>query len=777
MESSKSTHITEIIKQLTLDEKISLLAGKNFWETVAVERLGIPSIFMTDGPHGLRKARGEAITDLTDSVPATCFPTASGLASTWNPELITRVGEALGRESKANNVQVLLGPGVNIKRSPLGGRNFEYFSEDPILAGALAVAYIRGVQSQGVGTSLKHFALNSQETERFTSSSDPDERTYRELYLYAFEKAVREAQPWSLMVAYNKIHGIPATENADLLHTILRDTWGYQGIALSDWGAVSHRTAALNAGLQLQMPGPGGRNSKELAAAVQNGSLKKSVIDAAVSTLLEGIFHVAANADPHASYDHHAHHSLAAEAAQEAAVLLKNERDVLPLTPSTHSVAIIGEFAKHPRYQGAGSSQVNASQLDNFYDAFLEYYGNHSHIHYAAGYRHDGSTTQALIDEAIHAAHNADYVIVIAGLPPSVESEGFDRTSIDLPTGHNELIASLAALGKKTVVALQNGSVVAMPWAHSVDAVIECWLGGQAGGTALARIITGAVNPSGKLSETIPHRIEDTPAFPFFPARSGNARYEEGLFVGYRWYDKRGIAPLFPFGYGLSYTSFSYTNLHVSSRALVDTDNLTVSLTVTNTGHRPGKTTVQLYVGDETGAALTPIRQLKAFQKIELIPGESRHIDLTLTPRDFAFYDTLLHDFRVPTGTFTIYVGDSSVDLPLTAQVTMANAVPYLPLIDEASPLRIFKDHPRGHGFYEMVANNVPEGLRAFVDEMPIGKLSMMAGDLLSPSIIDKIIHHANTPGSVDPMFIPEKIAKFAHWYHQKSHQKSRRSK
>jgi len=775
VESSKSTHITEIVKQLTLDEKISLLAGKNFWETVAIERLGIPSIFMTDGPHGLRKARGEAITDLTDSVPATCFPTASGLASTWNPELITRVGEALGRESKANNVQVLLGPGVNIKRSPLGGRNFEYFSEDPILAGALAVAYIRGVQSQGVGTSLKHFALNSQETERFTSSSDPDERTYRELYLYAFEKAVREAQPWSLMVAYNKIHGIPATENEDLLHTILRDTWGYQGIALSDWGAVNHRAAALNAGLQLQMPGPGGRNSKELLEAVQDGSLKKSVIDEAVTTLLEGIFHVAASTDPHASYDHHVHHNLAAEAAQEAAVLLRNERSVLPLTPSAHPVAIIGEFAKHPRYQGAGSSQVNASQLDIFYDAFLEYYGNHSHIHYAAGYRHDGSTTQTLIDEALHTARNAEYVIIVAGLPPSVESEGFDRTSIDMPAGHNELIAALAALGKKTIVALQNGSVVTMPWINSVDAVIECWLGGQAGGTALARVITGAVNPSGKLSETIPHRIEDTPAFPFFPSKSGSARYEEGLFVGYRWYDKRDITPLFPFGYGLSYTSFSYTDLHLSSRALVDTDNLTVSLIVANTGHRPGKTTVQVYIGDETGAVLTPVRQLKAFQKIELSPGESRHIDLSLTPRDFAFYDTTLHDFRVPAGKFTIYVGDSSVNLPLTSQVTVANVVPYLPLVDETSPLRVLKDHPRGRNFYEMIANNVPEGLRAFVDEMPVGKLSMMAGDLLSPSTIEKIIHHTNTPGSVDPMFIPEKLAKFAHWYHQKTHQRSHR--
>ena len=545
-ESSATQHPTDyaskakaLVGEMTLEEKALLISGDGWWRTHAIDRLQIPSVCMTDGPHGLRKVEGGG---LSTSVPATCFPTASALASSWDADLIHQVGVALAEESQANDVQILLGPGVNMKRSPLGGRNFEYLSEDPLLAGKMAVAYIKGVQSRGVGTSLKHYAVNNQEFERMTTSSNLDERTLHEIYLPAFEIAVREAQPWSVMAAYNLVNGVPATENVLLLQKILRAQWGFRGFVVSDWGAVNDHINGVNAGLNLEMPGSAAYHRSRIIEGVGTGQIPPQVLDEVVASLLAVVLEAKDRHRPGTTFDLAQHDALARKAAGESLVLLKNEGKLLPLEiGKTKTIAVIGAFSKIPRYQGAGSSQVNPTRVSTPYDELVRMVGNDAVIRYAAGYTEEGTTADQLVDEARQQAKGADVALVFAGLPDSYESEGFDRSSLDLPAGHNRLIEAVSDIQPNVAVVLMNGSAVTMPWANKVRAIVEAWLGGQAGGGAVADVLTGKVNPSGKLSETFPARLEDTPPFPDFPGRNKEANYGEGLFIGYRYCDVRKI--------------------------------------------------------------------------------------------------------------------------------------------------------------------------------------------------------------------------------------------
>lgn len=587
---------TALVAQMTLEEKALLLSGDGWWRTHRVDRLQIPSICMTDGPHGLRKVEGEGL-GLSTSVPATCFPTASALASSWDTELIRQVGTALAEEAQASDVQILLGPGVNMKRSPLGGRNFEYFSEDPVLAGKMAAAYIEGVQSEGVGTSLKHYAANNQEFERMATSSNLDERTLHEIYLPAFEIAVKEAQPWSVMAAYNPVNGVYATENNLLLQDILRSRWGFEGFVVSDWGAVHDRVAEVEAGLSLEMPGSGDYNRNKILEAVRAGRLSTEKLEEAVVPLLAVMLRAKDLHRPGVTFDAGRHDALARRAAGESLVLLKNDGNLLPLdVGQTKTIAVIGAFAKTPRYQGAGSSQVNPTLVSTAYEELVKLADQKAAIRYAAGYTEEGATTEELLDEARQQAKAVEVALVFVGLPDSYESEGFDRVSLDLPAGHNALIQAVSAVQPSTVVVLMNGSAVTMPWARKVKAIVEVWLGGQAGGGAIADALTGRVNPSGKLSETFPLRLEDTPPYPNFPARNKESNYGEGIFIGYRHYDVRKLTPLFPFGFGLSYTTFAYSDLRVSADVFNEADGLTVEVNVRNAGPVAGKEVVQLYV-------------------------------------------------------------------------------------------------------------------------------------------------------------------------------------
>jgi beta-glucosidase len=701
LSQNSTDHISNakrLVAEMTLEEKALLLSGDGWWKTHPIERLQIPSICMTDGPHGLRKVEGGG---LSTSVPATCFPTASALASSWNTELIRGVGVALARESQASDVQILLGPGVNMKRSPLGGRNFEYFSEDPVLAGKMAAAYIQGVQSQGVGTSLKHLAANNQEFERMAASSNLDERTLHEVYLTAFEIAIRESHPWSVMAAYNPVNGIHAAENGILLHEILRTRWGFRGFVVSDWGAVHDRVKGINAGLNLEMPGSGDYNRNKIIQAVRAGDISQPVLDGVVLELLAVILEARDSHRPGIMFDATQHNLLAREAAGESLVLLKNAENLLPLDlKEVKTIAVIGAFAKRPRYQGAGSSQVNPTRVSTAYDELAKQADKNVKISYAVGCTDEGTTTDELIAEAIEHAKGAQVAVVFAGLPDSFESEGFDRSSLDLPVGHNQLIEAVSTVQPNTVVVLMNGAAVTMPWVDRVKVIVEAWLGGQAGGGAIADALTGKINPSGKLSETFPVRLEDTPGYPDFPARHKQANYGEGIFIGYRYYDVRKVVPLFPFGYGLSYTTFTYSELQVNAAAIKDTDSVTVKVKVRNTGRLAGKEVVQLYIHEQRAEMVRPEKELKAFAKVALQPGEEKTVSFRLEKRDFAFYDLSAHGWSVNPGKFDILVGGSSSDLPLKQTIDVQATQRRCPQLTRNSLLKEFKDHPKGKAFY-----------------------------------------------------------------------------
>ncbi len=591
--------IQTILSQLTLEEKAALCSGRDFWNLESVPRLGVPAIMVTDGPHGLRKQKERHDGFVPgNNVPATCFPTAVTLASSWNRDLVREVGVAIGEEARAERVSVVLGPGANIKRSPLCGRNFEYYSEDPYLSSAMATAFIEGVQRTGIGTSLKHFVANNQETRRFSIDAIVDERALREIYLASFEQAVRVGQPLTVMAAYNRLNGVYCTEHRQLLTEILRDEWGYRGLVMSDWGAVNQRVAGLMAGLDLEMPGLKNGHDPEIVQAVREGRLPMEVLDQAVKRVLTLIDETAVPESALPQYDRDAHHDLARRAAGEGAVLLKNDQAILPLSPD-QSIAVIGAFAKKPRYQGAGSSMVAPSRVDAAYDAIARRVGASATLSYAAGYDPKADAPDpALIDEARRVAQDAEVALIFAGLPDFYETEGVDRQDMAMPEGHNALIEAVAQANPNTVVVLMNGAPVEMPWHNNARAILEAYLGGQAGGSAVAQVLYGEVNPSGKLAETFPLRLEDHPAQVFFPGGPRTVEYRESIYVGYRYYDTAAKPVLFPFGHGLSYTTFSYSELRLSAPTVGDTVDLQVTVDITNTGNRAGQDVVQLYIRD-----------------------------------------------------------------------------------------------------------------------------------------------------------------------------------
>ncbi|MDF9449610.1 glycosyl hydrolase [Bacillus toyonensis] len=658
--------IKKIISEMTLEEKASLCSGLDFWNTKGIERLGIPSIMVTDGPHGLRKqAEGADHLGIYNSIPSTCFPSAVGLASTWNKDLIHEVGVALGEECQAEHVGVLLGPGANIKRSPLCGRNFEYFSEDPYLSSQMAINHVKGVQSQGIGTSLKHFAANNQEHRRMSVDAIVDERTLREIYLASFEDVIKEAQPWTVMSAYNKVNGEYASENNYLLHDILKDEWGFEGFVVSDWGAVNERVASLANGLELEMPSSFGIGEKKIIDAINCGELSVEKLDQAVERLLYIIFKSYDNQLENATYSKDTHHQLAREVASESMVMLQNEDSILPLKKEG-TVAVIGEFAKQPRYQGGGSSHINPTKLESIFEELEMVSGEKTNILFAQGYDlASDDVDENLINEAKKIAESADTAVLFVGLPDRYESEGFDRKHLQMPENHVQLIEAIAEVQSNIVVVLSNGAPIEMPWIGKVKGILEGYLGGQALGGAIADLLFGDANPSGKLAETFPEVLSDNPSYLNFPGEGDKVEYKEGVFVGYRYYDAKNIEPLFPFGFGLSYTNFEYSKLSISKNEIKDTDTVSVLVNVKNAGSIAGKEIVQLYIKDVESSMIRPEKELKGFEKVELQPGEEKTVSFTLNNRSFAYYNVELKDWHVETGEFEILVGKSSREIVL----------------------------------------------------------------------------------------------------------------
>lgn len=655
----------ELVAQMTVEEKASLCSGASAWNLKGLERLGLPEICVTDGPHGLRKQNGLS---LSDSVPTTCFPTACATACSFDRGLLFEMGAAIADECRQEDVAVLLGPGVNIKRNPLCGRNFEYFSEDPMLAGEMGAAFVKGVQSRGVGVSVKHFAVNNQETRRLTGNSVIDERTLREIYLAAFERVVKQAHPWTVMCAYNQINGTFCSENKYLLTDILRDEWGFDGLVVSDWGAVSDRVKGVEAGLDLEMPGGDFYNDGEIVKAVNEGRLDEKKLDDCAERVVELILRSLDRG--HEQYDAEVHHALARRIAIASSVLVKNEG----LLPSSifRSAAVIGAFAETPRYQGSGSSRITPTALDT---ARREFTKAGVKFDYAPGYDiEDAEPNEELIAAACEAARGKEIVYIFAGLPDSFESEGFDRESLAMPRAHTELIRRVAEVNPNVAVILSCGSVVDMSWEGYAKAILIAYLGGQAGAGAAVDILLGRVNPCGKLAETWPYKLEDVPSSANFPGTDLNVEYREGLNVGYRYFDTAGVEPRYPFGYGLSYTHFEITDLLLSSRRAADDGEITVSCMVTNMGSMPGAEIVQLYVAPAAGDAVyRPAKELKGFEKVRLNPGESKRIWFKLGGRDFAYYNTEAGKWTVESGSYIIGIGNSSRNIRLQSAVYILN--------------------------------------------------------------------------------------------------------
>lgn len=740
--------VEHVLSELTLEEKAALTSGLDFWHTKGVERLGVPSVMVTDGPHGLRKQdAGAELPSLETSVPATCFPTAAALGSSWDPALLRRVGEALGRETRAHDVAVLLGPGVNIKRTPLCGRNFEYVAEDPHVAGVLAAALVEGVQSQGVGTSLKHFAANNQETDRMRVSVDVDERTLREIYLPAFEHVVTHARPWTVMSAYNKVNGTDASADPWLLTRVLREEWGFDGLVMSDWGAVRSRVAALAAGLDLQMPGAGHRPDDAVVAAVRDGSLDEAVLDRAVRRLLELLARTPATPGDPGDLDVDAHHALAREAAAAGTVLLRNEPvDGTPLLPlgGTAGLLVVGEFARTPRYQGAGSSQVHPTRLDTALDALRALDPT---VGFAPAFTIPGGPAgddDALLAQAVDAAATASTVVVFLGLPGPDESEGYDRPRLGLPDAQVRALTAVARVNPRVVVVLANGSAVTVGWRDAAPAVLETWLGGQAGGSAVVDVLLGTRAPGGRLTETIPHRLEDTPAFGNFPGEAGHVRYGEGVLVGYRWYDTRAVDVAYPFGHGLTYTTFGYDDLRVEVHGEGADVRVDVAVTVTNTGARDGREVVQVYVRDPEASVLRPVRELRAFEAVDLAAGEAREVRFTLGSRALAYWHPGLRRWAVEGGEFVVEVGASSRDVRVSASVDVVGE-PLWGELTEESTMAEWRAHPVGSRVLAeaMAGADLPEldeTMEAMVAQMPLRVVADFGIEGLGPDDVPGLV-------------------------------------
>ena len=677
--------IERIIKDMTLEEKAKFVSGVDMWTTEAFDHLGIPSVFVSDGPHGLRKQENNKGNEvgITDSIDAVCFPTACATASSFDRNLMRQMGVDLGKECQAVDVSCILGPAINIKRSPLCGRNFEYVSEDPYVAGELSAAYINGVQSQNVGTSLKHFAANNQETERMYASSDMDERTLREMYLTAFEIAVKKSQPWTIMASYNRINGSYSTENKKLLTDILRDEWGFEGLVMSDWGAVSDRVAGLKAGMDLEMPGSRGVNDPYIVESVKNGELAEEDLDKAVRNMLKFIEKFVEHRQEE-TFDRDVDHDKAVKVEEQCVVLLKNEDKVLPLK-SAEKIALIGGFAKTPRYQGGGSSHINAHNVVSA----LSVKDSYGSISFAEGFPYDADVTdEAMQAEAVSLAESSDKIVVFAGLPDVFESEGYDREHMRLPDCQNLLIDKLIATGKPVIIVLHNGSPVEMPWVDRVSAVVEAYLGGEGVGEAVMNVLYGKVNPSGKLAESFPILLEHNPSYLNFPVARHKVNYAEGVFVGYRYYDTKKMDVLFPFGHGLSYTEFSYSNLKINGvpageNVQADINStITVTVDVTNVGDIEGAEIVQLYVSDKTGTINRPVHELKGFDKQVIKPGETVTYTFDLDKRSFAWYSEEVSDWYAADGTYTIEIGKSSRDICLSGDLELTGSFQLKPIID-----------------------------------------------------------------------------------------------
>lgn len=748
--------IKKIISEMTLEEKAGMCSGEDFWKLKAVERLGIPHVMVSDGPHGLRKQEESADhLGINESIKAVCFPTACATASSWDVEMLEDMGKTLGEECQAENLSILLGPAVNIKRSPLCGRNFEYFSEDPYLTGKMASAHIKGVQSWDVGTSMKHFAVNNQEYNRMSSSSNLSERALREIYLPGFETAVKEAKPKTLMCSYNKINGTYAAENRYLLTEILREEWGFEGYVMTDWGAVNDRVEGIRAGLDLEMPASGGVNDARIVKAVRDGSLDEALLDKAVENILKVIFSYVDHRHPEAGFDRDADHRKAVEYAADCAVLLKNS-GILPLE-STKKIVYIGEYAEKPRFQGGGSSHINCSKVTSALESAKEKGRN---VTYVKGFPADkDELDEKELQAAIEAARDADIVVIFAGLPDVIESEGYDRANMDLPICQNRIIAEVAKVQPNTAVVLHNGSPVETPWENEVAGILEMYLGGQGVGEACDRLLYGETNPSGRLAETFPYRMQDNPSYLNFPGDGKNVNYGEDIFVGYRYYEAKELPVRWAFGHGLSYTSFAYGNLRLSSSNMMDEDTMTVSVDVTNTGEVFGKEVVQLYVADKNGTPQRPVKELKGFVKLSLAPGETKTAVMTLRARDLSFYHEGLHDWYAPSGTYEILVGHASDDIRMKCELRFDTAK-ILPFeVTGATTIGELMDDPRtAQAMGEMITKMMqslgasasgqeeaedgssmgfdPEKMQAMLYGMPIKSLASFGGGELDVDML-----------------------------------------
>ena len=672
--------IKKLISLMTLEEKASMCSGKNVWETQGIERLGIPSITLADGPYGLVKR----LSNFSEAIPSPCFPTPSALSSSWDTDLIYKVGKAIGIECQAEDVHILLGPAINIQRSPLGGRNFEYYSEDPVLSGEVGAAFVNGVQSEGVGACVKHYIANNQEYRRRTINNIIEEQALNEIYLYNFKIAIKKGTPAAVMAAYNKINGVPSTENRYLLTDILRNQWNFNGMVLSDWYAVDSIVNSLRSGLDLEMPDSCNINDDEIIEAVLNGTLEESVLNNAVENILSIVFKVTQNQNECATYDKEKHNDLAREAAENSIVLLKNKHNLLPLKKEklkNKKIAIIGEYAKNPRYQGEGSSYVTPTMLENAYDEINKLAGNSIKVCYARGYNTFNEIiddNNCLLKEAKKLAKESDIAILFVGTPESYDRENYDRTNINLPENQVKLIREISKVQKNLIVVLSNGSpVIISPWEKYADTILETWLSGQASGGAIANILFGLVNPSGKLSSTFPIQLSDNPTYFDYVDPENNLEYKEGIFVGYRYYDKRNMDVEYPFGFGLSYTTFDYSDLTLNKDVIKNTDTLEVKLKVKNTGKCFGKEIVQLYVRNIISSIPRPEKELKAFAKISLCPDEEKEVSFILNYNDFAYYDVNTDDWVVESGPYEILVGKSSRDINLAKNIFLQSS--YMP--------------------------------------------------------------------------------------------------
>lgn len=752
-----SEQIKKLVSEMTLEEKAGLCSGEDFWHTKGIERLGVPQMMVSDGPHGLRKQDTEADhLGVNDSIKAVCFPAGCGAATSFNRDLIYEMGQILGSECVSEGVGVLLGPAVNIKRSPLCGRNFEYYSEDPYLASEIAAAHISGVQSRNVGTSIKHFMANSQETRRMSVDEEIDERALHEIYLRVFEGAVRKSKPWTVMSSYNKVNGKYVGENYEFMTEELRNKWGFDGLVMSDWGAVGDRVAGLEAGLDLEMPGSHGVRDKLIAEAVKSGKLDEAVLDKACERILDIVFR-SVNTDGQKT-DFMQDHEKAARIAEETIVLLKNDNDILPLKKDA-KIAFIGKYAEAPRFQGGGSSHINCIKVTSALDA-LEDMG--VSVMYAKGFEDsEDRVDEALEREAVETAAKADAAVIFAGLPDAFESEGFDRSHMRMPDCQNHLISEIIKKQPNTVVVLHNGAPVELPWADDVKGILEAYLGGEAIGKAVCRVLFGEVNPSAKLAETFPYKLEDNPSFLTGFGSGDHVKFSEGIFVGYRYYDKKKTEVRFPFGYGLSYTSFEYSNLRVSAKEIDESETLTVRVDVTNTGKAAGKEIVQLYVADSESTEARPVKELKGFEKLSLEPGETKTAEFVLDRRAFAYYEPRIKDWYVESGSFEIMIGKSSRDIVLCETVTV-NSDRRLPVHYTSDTIfgDLF-DNPKAMEIVKPVIDEYMKGVmsagsesaaeaisREMIDSMmrflPIHAVASFSAEAISPEWIDEIVRKLN---------------------------------